>query len=62
MASRVIGMIRDALGLGPSEPPRMNDEQVIVAERLRRIEQRQRAIDIQIEVLQADRRDDKRRR
>jgi hypothetical protein len=51
--------IRDAFHRPPE--PQMSEEQVLVAERLRKIADRQRAIDIQVSVLQASRADAKRR-
>lgn len=52
--------IRHALGLKPPTPPTMTKEQSAVAERQRRIRQRQTAIDLQVEVLRADRADERR--
>lgn len=49
--------IRHMLGLKASEPPPMSDEQTRVAERLRRIKRRQESIDLQVEILRADRAD-----
>jgi hypothetical protein len=49
--------LRHMLGLTPPAPHPMTDEQELVAERLDRIAKRQRAIDIQVDVLQADRAD-----
>jgi hypothetical protein len=61
MADRLMDRIRHALGFAASEPS-MNSEQEAVAERLRRIERRQKAIDIQVDVLRADRADARRPR
>lgn len=52
--------IRRALGLPEHEPLPMSDEQRRANVRLERIAQRQKAIDIQREVLRADRRDEQR--
>jgi hypothetical protein len=52
--------LRHVLGMDASPPP-MSHEQTAVAERQRRIRERQKAIDIQVEVLAADRRDARRR-
>ena len=66
--SGLMDAIRHALGLKASEPPPMSDEQSALADRLAaiqrrqdaihsRLKQRQDAIDIQNEVLRADRAD-----
>jgi len=55
--SNLMEAIRHALGLKASEPPPLSDEQSRVAERLRRIKRRQESIDLQVEVLRADRAD-----
>lgn len=57
----VSAMIRRFFGRDTS-PPEMNPEQARIAERLRRIGQRQKAIDIQVEVLRADTADERRRK
>lgn len=53
--------LRRALGMAAAPPPSMSLEQTVVAEKQRRIEERQRAIDIQVDVLAMDRRDARRR-
>lgn len=60
--ARLMDAVRHALGLRLPEPPAMTDEQSRVAERLRRIALRQRAIDIQVDVLRADTSDARRPR
>ena len=45
----------------PASPPQMTDEQERVKERLDRIARRQKAIDIQVDVLRADTHDIRRR-
>jgi hypothetical protein len=62
MANRLMETIRHALGMTPSAPPSMNDEQSAVAERLRRIALRQKAVDIQVDVIRADTHDARPRR
>ena len=56
--NRVIEMIRNALGLAPSERPHMSPEQVLVAKRLDRNADRLRviasSIDVEAEVLRTD--------
>jgi len=58
---RVMDTILQALGFRPPTPPSMTDEQALVAARQQRIRDRQKAIDIQIDVLAADRADLRRR-
>jgi len=64
MANSLMNAIRHALGFAEPEPS-SSDEHKDVEDRLKRISeriaQRQRAIDIQVEVLRADRADAKRR-
>ena len=64
MARGLMDTIRHALGLKASDQPPMSPEQQDVAERLDRIkarlQQRQDAIDVQIDALQADRADTRR--
>lgn len=49
--------VRHFLGMHESAPPPMSAEQRHVADKLDRIERRQEAIDIQVEVLERDRRE-----
>ena len=57
MSKGVMAAIRHFLAYHAPSAPSMNGEQKAVAERLRRIKDRQKAIDIQTDVLQADKRD-----
>ena len=53
--------IRLALGFKLPEPPPLSEEQERVQSRLDRIAQRQKSIDVQVEVLRADTHDVRRR-
>jgi hypothetical protein len=59
MHSSLMDRVRQLLGFAPDEPS-MNAEQERVAARLDRIARRQRAIDIQVDVLRADTHDARR--
>lgn len=60
--SSVMETLLRAIGVHHAPPPSMSDEQARVAARLRRIALRQRMIDIQVNVLDADTRDARRPR
>lgn len=55
--SALMDHIRRALGLPPPEPPQMTVEQSRVNDRLRRIELRQKAIDVGVDVYRVERRE-----
>ena len=58
--SSLMERVRHLLGFDAGEPQSMNAEQERVAARLNRIARRQKAIDIQVDVLRADTHDARR--